>query len=545
MMRNTLLFQTARRLVSLLGVSRRRLWPEVLLAALPLALSLGLAFGLSQRELQQRADLVTELLVERTAQITTQVSDALKAMHVYAPAKACSASSIDFMRSIDLSSSLLQGVGFIARDALQCSSLGSVPTHVGSPDFVTPNNRYVRRNRTLAEARRTELLLVSDEDGYTVLIHPALLFSSGRSEASAGEGLISAATRDLIAQRGEALLDWSVATLGEDSGVWRQGDWIVAWQRVPDWDFVAYSTAASSHVGKIFTSMIALLGPMGLVCSFICVAMSRRLASAKASLATQLREGLRRGEVVVVYQPIVHLATSAWVGAEVLARWRRPGGEWISPDLFVPIAERNGLIRDLTRVVVAQTASDFAAYFGKKEGFFLSINVCATDLAAPEFPKEIARVLAENGVPAELIHLEVTERAEVKLEAELEGIAALRQQGLQIGIDDFGVGYSNLAYMNRLPIDYIKIDRAFVADLVSGHVGASVVDHLIDIAHERKLVVVAEGIETIEQVAALQARGVAYGQGWLFAKPMPAAELATALYQSRGGDFAGTDTVAA
>ena len=512
-------------IASLRAVSRRLPF-ELLLFILPLALSLGLAYFLSHREMEQRAELLAGVALDRAAQITEQISSAFRAMHVYAPSKACSPASVDFMRSVDLSSSLLQGVGYIARNALQCSSLGTVPTFVGAPDYISATGSAFRRARTLAEARRTPLLLVSDIDGYTALVHPSLLFSLDLAEDSIPEGIVSYDSRMPIISRGSVAVDWHAAPLDGASyrGIFSADGYFIAWKRSPKWDHFAYAAVPQSGLQDVFLSMALIFGPLGLLGSILSLVVGRRLDIARASLPVLLREGLKRGEVDVVYQPIVDLETGRWVGAEVLARWRRPTGELVSPDVFVPIAEQYGVIRALTRFVVDRCTADFAAHFVELPDFFLSINVSSSDLAAEEFPTEMARVCQERGLSPGAFHLEVTERAEVKLETEVENLRTLRGMGFSIGIDDFGIGYSNLAYIDRLNLDYLKIDRVFVADATRGNLGGGIIEHIIAIAGKRHLTVIAEGIEHSEQRDVLLERGVRYGQGWLFSRPLAVGE---------------------
>ncbi len=504
----------------------RRLLVNLLLFVVPLALSLGLAYFLSYREMEQRAELMAGAALDRAGQITEQISSAFRAMHVYAPSIACSAAAVDFMRSVDLGSSLLQGVGYTARNALQCSSLGTVPTFVGPPDYVSATGTAFRRARTLAEARRTPLLLISDADGYTALVHPSLLFSLDLAEDSVPEGIVAYASRQTIISRGLVAIDWRVAPLDGATfqGIISAEGYFIAWKRSTKWDHFAYAAVSQAGLEDVFISMSLIFGPLGLLGSILSLVVGRRLDVARASLPVLLREGLKRGEVDVVYQPIVDLETGRWVGAEVLARWRRPTGEWVSPDVFIPIAEQYGVIRPLTRFVVDRCTADFAAHFSKLPDFFLSINISSSDLAAEEFPAEMARACHDRGLSPGAFHLEVTERVEVKLETELESIRQLRGLGFAIGIDDFGIGFSNLAYIDRLTLDYLKIDRVFVADATRGNLGGGIIEHIIAIASKRRLTVIAEGIEHTEQRVTLRELGVRFGQGWLFGKPVAVGE---------------------
>lgn len=493
----------------------------------PLLLTVIAAGQLSMHDQTQRATLLADLALERMSQITAQVTKAFKTMHVYAPSQACSAASVDFMRSVDLSSSLLQGVGYLKRDALQCASLGSVPTHVGAPDFVSAAGTEYRRARTLAEARRSPLLLISNAEGYTALVHPDLLFSFDKTDADLPEGIIADSTRDLILGQGTHVFDWRKVNLDtrNDHGTIVLDGYIVSWARSNRWDHIAYAAVPAAAQVSQFWELLALLAPLGVACGLACLFLGRRVLASRASLPALFRTALRRGEISNVYQPIVDMRTGEWVGVEVLGRWHRPNGEAISPDIFVPIAEQHGLIRQLTDTVTQRAMAELGVMLANRQRFFVSINVTSADLVAADFAPGLLRLCAELGVPHSAIHLEVTERIEVKLDTELASILALRTAGFAIGVDDFGVGYSNLAYLDKLSLDYLKIDRAFVNGLDRNNFGGQVIDYVIDIARTRNLEIIAEGVETPEQRTALLQRGVVLAQGWLFSKAMPANSL--------------------
>lgn len=504
----------------------RRVAMGTCLFAIPVLISLLLAFVIANQELHQKAGGLAGVALHRAAQITDQIAQAFTDMHTLAPVARCSADAIAFMRSVDLGSSLLQGVGYIRQNTLQCSSLGSVATFVGPPDYVSATQTRFRHDRTLAEARRTPLLMVSDQDGFTALVHPSLLFSLDNDDASVPEGIVSYSQRLPIVTRGSLLFDWSSRDLdpGATEGFFNEAGLLVGWKRSPVWDHFAYAAVPEAGLFDGLLSIGRFLLPLGVIAGVLSLMGGRKLEAARTGLPSLVREGLRRGEFSVVYQPIVELASGRWVGAEVLARWQRPSGEWVSPDLFVAIAEQHGLIRSLTDTVLKQCTEDFTRVLHAHPGIFLSVNVSSFDLADDDFPMVLTRLCKRSGIEPQRLHLEVTERAEISLEKEVDGIRTLRGLGFPIGIDDFGVGYSNLAYFDKLGLDYIKIDRVFVANALHGNLGAGIVEHIIAMAAEQHLHVIAEGIEHEEQRLALMQRGVTNGQGWLFAHAMQLAE---------------------
>ena len=248
-----------------------------------------------------------------------------------------------------------------------------------------------------------------------------------------------------------------------------------------------------------------------------------RLGTSRASLPALLRAGIARGEIAVVYQPIVELRTGRWVGVEALARWHRSNGESVPPDVFIPIAEQHGLIGAITEHVCETALRELSALTREPGGFFIGINIAPADLRGPHFAKTLGRLCHLNSVAPHAVHLELTEREDASSPELAQAIEHLRRLGYLVGSDDFGIGYSNLAYLDALTLDYIKIDRAFVGNAVRRGPGAEILDHIIGLAHARGLKVIAEGVETEAQRDRLLATGVEMGQGWLFGRPLPLA----------------------
>ena len=473
---------------------------------------------------------MARVVLDRAAQTTAELGEAFKGMSAFDKDAACSAPAIEVMRRIDLSSSMLQGVGYIANGNLKCSSFGEdAKVRVGTPDYISATNTQFRRHRTLSIAPDAPVLMVSDAQGHTGFIHPSLVFNlSDRDGLPAG--VVSFSTREEIIFIGPHNFEWHLAPMpqGQFSGVLTMGSRLVAWSRSPVWDHFTYAAVPFAAVWDEFKSLLAYFLPVGALIGTLLMVVVHRISASRTSLPNLLRAGLSRKEVFAVYQPIVDMRTGQWVGAEVLARWQRPGGEQISPDVFVPIAEKHGLIGELTRRMISAAASEFWSLAAARQDFFVSINITSIDLQNPRFVDEIVSVCDEHGIAHSRLHLEITERAQVDPQGETETIRALRAKGFAVGIDDFGVGYSNLAYLDTLDVDYLKIDRLFVAGLSAGGIGSQVVDHIITLGGDRGLILIAEGVETEGQRAALVSRGVKLGQGWLFGKPMVQSDFALA-----------------
>ncbi len=242
----------------------------------------------------------------------------------------------------------------------------------------------------------------------------------------------------------------------------------------------------------------------------------------RRSISGALRGAVRRGELQVLYQPIFELSSRRCVGAEALVRWRRPDGSLTSPELFIPLAEDSGQIRQITDFVLQRLLEQMGPVLRSHPHLYISVNLAACDVMLPRIGRVVARLLAQHGVAAAQIAFEVTERELIDVIAARENLQALRDAGHQVLIDDFGTGYCSLAYLQTLPVDCLKIDKAFIDALGHDAENSGVAPHIIRMAHALELRVIAEGIEHESQARLLRQEGVAYGQGWLFAHPLNA-----------------------
>lgn len=241
------------------------------------------------------------------------------------------------------------------------------------------------------------------------------------------------------------------------------------------------------------------------------------------SLERALQMALRRGELEVDYQPLVDLHSRRCLGAEALVRWRRADGQRVRPDLFIPQAEDSGQICAITQRVIELVLSEQAALLKQYPQLYISVNLAAADIRDGAFVAHAQRLLGEYGVPAQQLLYEVTERGLVDVQLASSLLQAQRDSGHRIAIDDFGTGYSSLSYLQQLPVDVLKIDKSFVDTLGSEAASSPVAPHIIQMARELGLKVIAEGIEREEQARLLTALGAHIGQGWLFAKALDAA----------------------
>ncbi len=246
---------------------------------------------------------------------------------------------------------------------------------------------------------------------------------------------------------------------------------------------------------------------------------ARRLA-----LLNGLRSAVDRNHLTVAYQPLLDLATNRIVAVEALARWHHDTLGAVPPDEFIPMAEEHGLIDGLTAVILHQSLRSCSGWLAGGLDVSVAVNISARSLSGDGLVPEVSRLLMLHGVPANRLRLELTETAVMAdPEGALRTLTELHTMGVRLSIDDYGTGYSSLAYLHRLPVDEIKIDRTFISGLVTGVSDGHIVRSTIELAHSLGLTVVAEGIEDDETLEALRALGCDRAQGYYLARPMEAA----------------------
>jgi diguanylate cyclase (GGDEF)-like protein len=245
---------------------------------------------------------------------------------------------------------------------------------------------------------------------------------------------------------------------------------------------------------------------------------------ARHELSHELTRAVSQGDLVVMHQPIVDLASGYAIGLEALARWKHPRRDMVEPTEFIALAEASGSIVPLGRLIMGKAAAEFRAWDteGTTAGrpLFLSVNVSAVQLQQPDFLDVTAREMADAGLSPEQLVIEITETAMFRdTEATIDKLTALRERGAKIAIDDFGTGYSSLTYLRRFPVDILKIAKDFVGSAGDDSQEWAFTGAILALGRRLGLTVIVEGIEDLEQLARLRDMGCEYGQGFLFAKP--------------------------
>ncbi|MCU1314766.1 MAG: diguanylate phosphodiesterase [Candidatus Acidoferrum typicum] len=276
--------------------------------------------------------------------------------------------------------------------------------------------------------------------------------------------------------------------------------------------------------GKIPSDHLALTVLAALICG-VAVAMAVELSysagfTPKQRILRQVKIGLRRGEFFVLYEPIVDVATGVWVGAEALVRWQHPRRGVVAPDAFIGHVETSPLISPITDLVLRTALTQLGA-LGLPEAFRVTVNLAPAHTELPSFPRDICEVLDLHPTTLDVV-LEITERGLLTCENFVrEGIARLKAKGVRFAIDDFGTENSNLALLQRLEFDYIKIDRSFIQQAADSD--RRLVEGIWQLAKVLGAAVVAEGVDRQAQHNALQEIGIPFAQGYLYQQPTESA----------------------
>jgi EAL domain-containing protein (putative c-di-GMP-specific phosphodiesterase class I) len=259
------------------------------------------------------------------------------------------------------------------------------------------------------------------------------------------------------------------------------------------------------------------------------------LANERLTMEQSLRRALERGELLLHYQPQIETVSGEVIGAEALVRWRHPERGLMPPGTFLPVAESSGLIVPIGEWVLRTACAEARKWHEKGfSGLTVSVNLSSRQFQQADLVSQVTNALADTGLEPDKLDLEITEsNAMQNAEHSINTLWGLKKQGVRISMDDFGTGYSSLNYLKRFPIDRIKLDQSFVRDLPGDKDDAAIAMAVIAMGRSLELVVIAEGVETEEQLEFLKDRDCDQLQGFLFSRPLPPDAFATFLEEDR------------
>ncbi len=499
----------------------------VVLGATALAVAVGAGCGhlagvamtlrLNEGRLQQYALHMNDLFETYSIESRTVLAKMNASPHAY-----CSEADVSYFRNLLSGSVYMRDVGRMRKGKIECSALlGRLerPLEVPAPNDAQRDSAGGYRNFALPLAGSLKGIGVQQGDSF-VVFNNFIQSHLGSTPIHYSNTVPDAVSGRLVPLRGESP-NVDRLWLTRDGAFRVNGSVYVTRCSIP------YSNCGTASISirealkadeeqiVVFTAVGGLIG--GLV-GLLCSVFYRR----GMGMEGQLHRCIRKGELRVVYQPIVELATGQIVEAETLARWTNEDGFEVSPEVFVRIAEERGFVGELTELVVRRALRDFGEMLRSHPGFRVNVNVTASDLADAKFLPMLARSLDEAGVAARSLAIEVTESSTARIQVALKTIRELRKRGHSVQIDDFGTGYSSLAYLHDLSVDAIKIDRAFTQAIGTEAVTVGILPQILAMAKALNLQVIVEGIETVEQAVYFAgAEMPILGQGWLFGRPVP------------------------
>jgi sensor c-di-GMP phosphodiesterase-like protein len=448
-----------------------------------------------------------------------------------APA-ACSAERLATLRRLDLAAARIQTLGAVSGDVLQCFSLqrDAETLDLGPADSIEPGGDRLRFDLQLPGSPGAHFFVL-ERNGHAALVPREVAAGAGTLAQEISLATLVGAERHALVTRGEIRPQW-IRRLGPgDEEVRVQDGYVVAAVASRRADLGAIAALATTEPGRRVSELALLVVPAGLLAGLLTVFVVYHESKRQLALPAVIRSGLRRQEFFLAYQPVVDLATRRWVGAEALIRWQRSTGEIVQPHEFLAAAEDAGLIQCITRRVFELVARDAAGLFQQHPGFQLALNLTAADLH-DETTVEQLRLLAArlHASPGNLV-IEATERGFAN--PRLAGLIVdrLYSAGMRVAIDDFGIGNSSLAQLQRIKLDYLKIDKSFIDSIGTGAATSEVIMRIVEIAQALGLQMIAEGVESEAQAAFLRDHGVRYAQGWLFARPLALPDLRARLDQ--------------
>lgn len=488
---------------------------------LPILLSIWLAHREADIQFRGEQERYATRVLARTMQVLDQAKEALSQID-NAGTPGCSPQQLLAMRRISYSWRYIQEVLYLRGLSPMCSSLEikSAPVTYPQPDRVTSDG-YRTWFTAINDVGLDHHMIAVASQHHMVIIDPLSFIDVIPSETSNIQSALLGTVKSRVIASSQPI-NSDVFKRMEQQGLetLTEKNTIYTVRHYPDLDLAVLTWSPLQPKVASWHHQLLIWLPIGVLMSLLAAWFILHLLRRLQSPHYRMLDALNESAISVHYQPIVSLQSGKIVGAEALARWRQRDGCYLSPEIFIPLAEQTGLITKLTETVVNNVFADLGKWLSHHPDLHVSINLSVEDLHSETLPGLLSRQMNHWQVAPAQIGLELTERGFADPKTTRPAIASYRKLGHAIYIDDFGTGYSSLRYLQDLEVDTIKIDKSFL-DAVEYQ---QVTPYIIEIAKTLKLNVVAEGVETPCQEAWLQKHGVHYGQGWLYSKALPQAD---------------------
>ncbi|MEN2978125.1 EAL domain-containing protein [Tistrella sp. 25B02-3] len=503
-----------------------------LIGALPVAGSLWVAWGSANRARTDMLDGAVHEMLARYNRMSTEIDQVFHDLSSLPLAEACEPVGLMRLRAAAYFSHGVREVAVIEDGRILCTGAGKsdMPASLPLPDMSEGDVRiwYDRVPPGVrAPASDVARSTVIARNGFALFLDTEQIYDLVLTDPRTVLSMVSLTSRQVMGVRSRperAMLSDMVDRFRTDPPPrsLRVGNRLIVAAPTADGSAMALAAQPIDVVLEAWRQQAVPLGLLGLTSGAIIFWLILTLARRGDTMGARIRRGLARGEFRVVYQPIVRLSDGACLGGEALVRWQQRDGTMISPDRFIPVAEAEGLIERLTDQIIEHVFADIGEFLAERPTVWIAINLSAPDVESDRVRGRLDRLRKTHGVAAGQIVLEATERTLIDARRAQSSMRSFRDAGYRLTIDDFGTGYSSLAYLATLPVDGLKLDKTFVDSIGSGTAADDVMGHILSLAATLGLDVAAEGIEHGAQADYLIARGVTYGQGWLFARAMEA-----------------------
>lgn len=511
---------------------RRRLaWiaiAAVVAGILPPLLTLAVTYRQAVREAEQRLASYASLIERRSDEIFGNAESTLQDLATHLD-RNCTQASFETLRKAVYNSLYFREAGLIYDGSVQCTSVRVLerPVTITNPDHqVWPQDGIHITAPDLTLEQEVSIIVfhgVSGGVAVNLLLKPRQLLEP---------------IRDAIGENNLALRierkDGAVLARAGSAAVVDDGDSLNVSRVSQRYGFRAVVTGPRGAMLHRWWENATLFVALGLAMSLPLFLVLSHLDRRERSMDAQLRDALDNGELRVHYQPIHAAGSLRVVGAEALLRWQHPMRGMILPSVFVPMAEETGFIIPMTHWLMQRVRSDLHDVMKENPDFYIALNLSPKHFTDATLPSLIEDIFAEPFSSGRLV-FKVTERELLAASNKTvhEVIRALRRSGARIALDDFGTGYSSLRYLAQFKFDLLKVDKAFIDSIGTESITAGLVNDMLAMARRLQLQVVAEGVETIEQLEYLANLGIDYVQGWYFAPAMSVDALRVYLHKHR------------
>lgn len=502
-------------------VSSWRFLPVALALVLPVLLCVGWSWFHAVGEVRKDASIAAGVVRVQTGTILTQARELLVRL-VDLTARDCDEALPTMQRWATLNP-YVRALILAQDDRIYCSSaVGATDYSITEfhrwPRSMTPAGwLYTAQGTPMAPDRPAILLGVPGRDGRSgaVVVDGRNLQDIINSVATLGDFQIELTLGEGAPVRSASWTDWagSVEPVYQEMTDSMNGAKLRISVVVPP-----------QALGLEWQKLLLTYVPLSLLAGALLAWAAYRLQRSRQSYREQLRRAMAAGEFHVEYQPVYSQVTGRFEGVEALMRWMRPGTGLVRPDIFIAAAEQEGVIIELTQHLLGLIERDMREW-DTPPGFHVGVNIAPEHLSSEDLVPDVRAFVAATAARQPLLVLEITERSLIEDSGRARrNIDTLRAEGVRVAIDDFGTGHCSLSYLQKFPVDYLKIDKGFVHAIQPDGEEAPVLDVIIMLAHRLGLSVVAEGVEQRFQFDYLTERGVAFIQGYLFSRPLRSAD---------------------